>query len=193
MFRSQGRPGSSDSGLSATTTSKFLGGKRGVGAVGARSVCSSVPAPNAGAAPGSGYPGSALHNVVPVDVQVSHRQPRPPSSTFPIAWFSSSSVRPLQEEFQRLYSQLEALRERNLRLGNRHLADRIHAMQEASRRGPLPALPVAKAAAADACTSGGPAGDAAASVSLPTTPAAASPPHSTPGEAGQDGQSVRSG
>ncbi|XP_052126439.1 probable G-protein coupled receptor 158 isoform X2 [Frankliniella occidentalis] len=112
VFRSHGRPGSSESAQSATTASKFLGGKRcgGLGA-GARSVCSSVPAQYPQYPPQSHLQpyGSALHNVVPVDVQ---------------------------EEFQRLYTQLEALRERNLRLGNRHLADKIHAMQEAGRKGP---------------------------------------------------------
>ncbi|KAK3918448.1 putative G-protein coupled receptor 158, partial [Frankliniella fusca] len=113
VFRSHGRPGSSDSVQSGNVASKFLGGKRSCGGggpgAGARSVCSSVPV-----GVGAQYPqqlqpyGSALHNVMPIEVQ---------------------------EEFQRLYAQLEALRERNLRLGNRHLADKIYAMQEAGRKG----------------------------------------------------------
>jgi hypothetical protein len=40
----------------------------------------------------------------------------------------------LQEEFQRLYTQLEQLKEKNMRLGNRHLAARISAMQEAAKQ-----------------------------------------------------------
>lgn len=40
-----------------------------------------------------------------------------------------------QEEFDQLFNQLNALREKNLRLGNRHLADKIAAMQEVSKRG----------------------------------------------------------
>lgn len=38
----------------------------------------------------------------------------------------------LQEEFRRLYAQLEELKERNMRLGNRHLVAKIAAMQEAA-------------------------------------------------------------
>lgn len=38
----------------------------------------------------------------------------------------------LQEEFRRLYFQLEELKERNMRLGNRHLVAKIAAMQEAA-------------------------------------------------------------
>lgn len=37
-----------------------------------------------------------------------------------------------QEEFRRLYAQLEELKERNMRLGNRHLVAKITAMQEAA-------------------------------------------------------------
>jgi hypothetical protein len=39
-----------------------------------------------------------------------------------------------QEEFQRLYTQLEQLKEKNMRLGNRHLAAKITAMQEAAKQ-----------------------------------------------------------
>jgi hypothetical protein len=39
-----------------------------------------------------------------------------------------------QEEFQRLYTQLEQLKEKNMRLGNRHLAAKISAMQEAAKQ-----------------------------------------------------------
>ncbi|CAH1158353.1 unnamed protein product [Phyllotreta striolata] len=39
----------------------------------------------------------------------------------------------VQEEFLRLYTQLEVLRERNMRMGNRHLASKIIAMQDAAR------------------------------------------------------------
>lgn len=39
----------------------------------------------------------------------------------------------VQEEFRRLYMQLELLRDRNMRQGNRHLAAKILAMQEAAR------------------------------------------------------------
>ncbi|XP_034942710.1 probable G-protein coupled receptor 158 [Chelonus insularis] len=38
------------------------------------------------------------------------------------------------EEFRRLYTQLEMLREKNMRLGNRHLVTKISAMQEAANR-----------------------------------------------------------
>ncbi|XP_069187445.1 uncharacterized protein [Procambarus clarkii] len=38
----------------------------------------------------------------------------------------------LQEQFQRLYTQLESLRERNLRLGNRQMVAKLTAMQEAA-------------------------------------------------------------
>lgn len=39
-----------------------------------------------------------------------------------------------QEEFRRLYSQLEHLKEKNMRFGNRHLTAKISAMQEAASR-----------------------------------------------------------
>ncbi|XP_060537429.1 metabotropic glycine receptor-like [Cylas formicarius] len=39
----------------------------------------------------------------------------------------------IQEEFLRLYTQLEVLKERNMRVGNRHLASKINAMQDAAR------------------------------------------------------------
>ncbi|XP_046999597.1 probable G-protein coupled receptor CG31760 [Schistocerca americana] len=54
----------------------------------------------------------------------------------------------VQEEFQRVYAQLELLKEKNMRLGNRHLAARISAMQEAARSPGLPeeAVPAASAA-----------------------------------------------
>lgn len=40
-----------------------------------------------------------------------------------------------QEEFAQLFKQLEVLKDKNLRLGNRHLVDKITAMQEVSKRG----------------------------------------------------------
>jgi len=40
----------------------------------------------------------------------------------------------LQEEFAQLFKQLDALKDKNLRLGNRHLAEKISAMQEVSKR-----------------------------------------------------------
>lgn len=39
-----------------------------------------------------------------------------------------------QEEFRRLYTQLELLKEKNMRHGNRHLAAKITAMQDAAAR-----------------------------------------------------------
>ncbi|CAG9816617.1 unnamed protein product [Phaedon cochleariae] len=47
-----------------------------------------------------------------------------------VARYSEQDV---QEEFQRVYTQLEVLRERNMRMGNRHLASKITAMQDAAR------------------------------------------------------------
>lgn len=38
----------------------------------------------------------------------------------------------VQEEFSRLYTQLEMLKEKNMRVGNRHLASKISAMQYAA-------------------------------------------------------------
>ena len=40
----------------------------------------------------------------------------------------------VQEEFRRLYTQLELLKEKNARLGNRQLFEKIVAMQEAANR-----------------------------------------------------------
>lgn len=40
----------------------------------------------------------------------------------------------VQEEFLRLYTQLELLKEKNMRVGNRHLASKITAMQDAASR-----------------------------------------------------------
>jgi len=50
--------------------------------------------------------------------------------TYPLmhVWFV------LQEEFAQLFKQLDALKDKNLRLGNRHLAEKISAMQEVSKR-----------------------------------------------------------
>lgn len=41
----------------------------------------------------------------------------------------------MQEEFAQLFRQLETLKDKNLRLGNRQLAEKIAAMQEVSKRG----------------------------------------------------------
>lgn len=49
---------------------------------------------------------------------------------FPCSKYNEQDV---QEEFLRLYTQLEILRERNMRMGNRHLASKIIAMQDAAR------------------------------------------------------------
>ncbi|KAG5883758.1 hypothetical protein JTB14_027278 [Gonioctena quinquepunctata] len=46
---------------------------------------------------------------------------------------SKYSEQDVQEEFLRVYTQLEVLRERNMRIGNRHLASKIIAMQDAAR------------------------------------------------------------
>ncbi|GLV43266.1 hypothetical protein CBL_14056 [Carabus blaptoides fortunei] len=40
----------------------------------------------------------------------------------------------VQDEFRRLYTQLELLKEKNMRFGNRHLAAKISAMQDAAAR-----------------------------------------------------------
>ncbi|PSN35115.1 hypothetical protein C0J52_25953 [Blattella germanica] len=48
--------------------------------------------------------------------------------------YSKLSEMDVQEEFQRLYTQLEQLKEKNMRLGNRHLAAKITAMQEAAKQ-----------------------------------------------------------
>ncbi|XP_050314019.1 probable G-protein coupled receptor 158 isoform X2 [Anthonomus grandis grandis] len=47
--------------------------------------------------------------------------------------YSKYSEQDIQEEFLRLYTQLELLKERNMRMGNRHLASKINAMQDAAR------------------------------------------------------------
>ncbi|ENN80237.1 hypothetical protein YQE_03233, partial [Dendroctonus ponderosae] len=47
--------------------------------------------------------------------------------------YSKYSEQDIQEEFLRLYTQLELLKERNMRVGNRHLASKINAMQDAAR------------------------------------------------------------
>ncbi|KAK9883007.1 hypothetical protein WA026_001220 [Henosepilachna vigintioctopunctata] len=43
------------------------------------------------------------------------------------------SEQDVQEEFLRFYTQLELLKEKNMRMGNRHLASKITAMQDAAR------------------------------------------------------------
>ncbi|KAJ8953227.1 hypothetical protein NQ318_015806, partial [Aromia moschata] len=47
--------------------------------------------------------------------------------------YSKYNEHDVQEEFLRVYTQLEILRERNMRMGNRHLASKIIAMQDAAR------------------------------------------------------------
>lgn len=47
--------------------------------------------------------------------------------------YSKYTEQDIQEEFLRLYTQLELLKERNMRVGNRHLASKINAMQDAAR------------------------------------------------------------
>ncbi|KAJ8971377.1 hypothetical protein NQ317_008966, partial [Molorchus minor] len=47
--------------------------------------------------------------------------------------YSKYNEHDVQEEFSRVYTQLEILRERNMRVGNRHLASKIIAMQDAAR------------------------------------------------------------
>ncbi|KAJ3639369.1 hypothetical protein Zmor_002731 [Zophobas morio] len=47
--------------------------------------------------------------------------------------YSKYSEQDVQEEFLRLYTQLEMLKEKNMRIGNRHLASKITAMQDAAR------------------------------------------------------------
>ncbi|XP_066258981.1 metabotropic glycine receptor [Euwallacea similis] len=47
--------------------------------------------------------------------------------------YSKYSEQDIQDEFLRLYTQLELLKERNMRVGNRHLASKINAMQDAAR------------------------------------------------------------
>ncbi|KAJ8916453.1 hypothetical protein NQ315_014670 [Exocentrus adspersus] len=47
--------------------------------------------------------------------------------------YSKYNEQDVQAEFLRVYTQLEVLRERNMRVGNRHLASKIIAMQDAAR------------------------------------------------------------
>ncbi|CAH0562368.1 unnamed protein product [Brassicogethes aeneus] len=47
--------------------------------------------------------------------------------------YSKYTEQDVQEEFLRLYTQLEVLKEKNMRTGNRHLASKITAMQDAAR------------------------------------------------------------
>lgn len=47
---------------------------------------------------------------------------------------SKMTEQDVQEEFLRLYTQLELLKEKNMRVGNRHLASKINAMQKAASR-----------------------------------------------------------
>ena len=47
---------------------------------------------------------------------------------------SKFSEHDVQKEFLRLYTQLEWLKEKNMRIGNRHLASKILAMQDAASR-----------------------------------------------------------
>lgn len=46
--------------------------------------------------------------------------------------YSKITEQDVQEEFLRLYTQLELLKEKNMRVGNRHLASKISAMQDAA-------------------------------------------------------------
>lgn len=46
--------------------------------------------------------------------------------------YAKISEADVQEEFMRLYTQLELLKEKNMRVGNRHLASKITAMQNAA-------------------------------------------------------------
>lgn len=47
--------------------------------------------------------------------------------------YSKFTEQDVQQEFLRLYTQLEMLKEKNMRFGNRHLASKISAMQDAAR------------------------------------------------------------
>lgn len=40
----------------------------------------------------------------------------------------------LKEEFRRLYTQLETLKQRNMKIGNRHLQHKLSAMTEAAQK-----------------------------------------------------------
>ena len=44
----------------------------------------------------------------------------------------------LQEEFRRLYTQLELLKQRNMKIGNRHLQHKLSAMTEAAQKDDSP-------------------------------------------------------
>lgn len=48
--------------------------------------------------------------------------------------YSKITEQDVQEEFLRLYTQLELLKEKNMRVGNRHLASKISAMQDAASK-----------------------------------------------------------
>lgn len=54
--------------------------------------------------------------------------------TVPFIFFLSCP----QEEFRRLYTQLELLKQRNMKLGNRHLQYKLSAMTEAANKDELP-------------------------------------------------------
>lgn len=56
---------------------------------------------------------------------------------------SPSAQYPLQEEFRKVYMQLEALKERNLRAGNRGMAAKIKAMQDAANTASFTSAPSA--------------------------------------------------
>lgn len=56
------------------------------------------------------------------------------NSSFGGLEYSKFSEQDVQEEFLRLYTQLEMLKEKNMRIGNRHLASKISAMQDAASR-----------------------------------------------------------
>ncbi|BFZ12928.1 hypothetical protein BsWGS_15967 [Bradybaena similaris] len=74
--------------------------------------------------------------------------PRPPSmtsnavgkngySTGDDEEYESFLEKDIQEEFQRLYTQLELLKQRNMKLGNRHLQVKLSAMTEAAQKDEL--------------------------------------------------------
>ncbi|KAJ4448027.1 hypothetical protein ANN_10039 [Periplaneta americana] len=64
----------------------------------------------------------------------SQYAPSTNSSTAGMQEYAKLTEVDVQEEFQRLYTQLEQLKEKNMRLGNRHLAAKISAMQEAAKQ-----------------------------------------------------------
>ncbi|XP_044758151.1 probable G-protein coupled receptor 158 [Coccinella septempunctata] len=55
------------------------------------------------------------------------------NSSMGVAEYIGCSEQDVQEEFLRFYTQLELLREKNMRIGNRHLASKITAMQDAAK------------------------------------------------------------